>query len=66
MRIPPLPPRDARADGERGFVSLRDHFATAAMQALLTYHPGGIREDYAREAYWMADAMLEVRKEEPE
>ena len=61
MRIPPMPPRDDRPDGEKGFVSLRDYFAAAAMTGLLAYKPGGIDSHYAEAAYQMADAMLEAR-----
>lgn len=61
MMIPPLPPRDDRPDGERGFVSLRDHFAMAALTGLLsnvqTYQNGPLAE----QAFEIADFMLRER-----
>lgn len=62
MNLPPLPPRDDRTDGERGFVSLRDYLAAAALTGLLSSH--GIHgSDYSPEkAYQIADAMLAARK----
>ena len=43
---------------------LRDHFAGLAMQGLLAcpVQPQSGPEMYARDAYAVADAMLEVRK----
>lgn len=65
MFIPPLPPRDDRPDGERGFVSLRDHLAMAALTGLARgipedtiYHPSII----AQQSYVLADAMLAARE----
>jgi len=48
-----------------GGISLRDYFATAAMQAILTGNGGSApnRWDLAQDAYKVADAMLDVRKE---
>lgn len=47
-----------------GGMTLRDHFAGLAMQAILTATPGANAsfEQYAETAYLMADAMLEARK----
>lgn len=61
--LPPMQPRDTRPDGERGFVSLRDHFAMAALTGILASAP----EEYsaeilAEEAYAHADAMLKARE----
>ena len=42
-------------------MTLRDYFAAKAMQALLTRKPMSGAEQ-AREAYIVADAMLEARK----
>lgn len=48
-----------------GGISLRDYFATAAMQAILTGNGGSFhnRWELAADAYRMADAMLDARKE---
>lgn len=43
---------------------LRDEFAKAAMQAIITASEGDFDEVYvARNAYAMAEAMLELREE---
>jgi hypothetical protein len=45
-------------------MGLRDHFATKAMQALLTGHAGPNEEDckrIAEQAYRMANALVAVR-----
>ena len=42
---------------------LRDEFAKAAMQAELTGYDGSNWKRVARQAYEMADAMLEAREE---
>lgn len=43
---------------------LRDHFAGLAMQALLTRRASADRDDDARRAYAVADAMLAAREME--
>lgn len=62
MMIPPLPPRDDRPDGEKGFVSLRDRFAMTALKGLLsnvqTYQNGPLAE----QAFEIADFMLRERE----
>lgn len=66
MFIPPMPPRDTRPAGDRGFVSLRDHLAAAALTGLArsitensVYHTDIIAE----QAYALADAMLRARED---
>jgi hypothetical protein len=46
----------------------RDLFAVFAMQAILSGHEGSHtnRWELARDAYRVADAMLEMREEKPE
>ena len=46
-----------------GGITLRDYFATAAMQAILTGNDGrsSNRWELADDAYKVADAMLEAR-----
>jgi len=48
-----------------GGITLRDYFATAAMQAILTGSGGSApnRWELVADAYKVADAMLDVRKE---
>lgn len=48
-----------------GGITLRDYFATAAMQAILTGNGGSApnRWELVADAYKVADAMLDVRKE---
>lgn len=48
------------ADG----MDLRDYFAAKAMQAIITAQafPTGIMIDTAKEAYQVADAMMEARE----
>lgn len=64
--IPPMPPRDTRPDGDRGFVSLRDHIAMAALTGMLG--PGATSCDdnqiefVCETAYKWADAMLKARE----
>lgn len=45
-------------------MTLRDYFAAKAMQGMYAAHkfPSGIIIDTAKEAYEMADAMMEARK----
>ena len=46
-------------------MSLRDYFAAKAMQGMLAYaylHPLAMEDGCARDAYAMADAMLEARE----
>jgi hypothetical protein len=47
----------------QGNMTLRDYFAGLAMQGMYAAHkfPSGIIIDTAKEAYEMADAMLEER-----
>ena len=52
--------QDLTVEEQRG-MTLRDYFAAKAMQALLTRKPMSGAEQ-AREAYIVADAMLEARK----
>ena len=66
MLIPPLPPRDDRPDGERGFVSLRDHLAMAALTGLARNIPDNsvyYTNIIAEQSYALADAMLAARAE---
>lgn len=65
--IPPMPPRDTRPDGERGFVSLRDRLAMVALTGMLG--PGGAASCNGEQvqfvsemAYKCADAMLKARE----
>jgi hypothetical protein len=47
-------------------MSLRDYFAAKAMQGLFSHKPWNIvyrPEDWAKESYQMADAMLKARNE---
>lgn len=64
--LPPMQPRDDRPDGERGFVSLRDHLAMAALTGLLLWKRDDdaacTSSDFARWAYGIADAMLAARE----
>lgn len=60
--IPPLPPRDDRPDGERGFVSLRDHLAMAALTGLCAGGRSRTFEEAASHAYEIADIMLATRE----
>ena len=48
-------------------MTLRDYFAAKAMQGMYASHdfPTGSIIDTAEEAYEMADAMLEARKNDP-
>ena len=48
-----------------GGITLRDYFATAAMQAILTSNGGSApnRWELVADAYTVADALLDVRKE---
>jgi hypothetical protein len=45
-------------------MTLRDYFAAKALQGIMAsgIYPTGIMFDTAKEAYEMADAMLEARK----
>ena len=47
--------------------TLRDYFATAALQGLITSHPDGLTggiPSFASDAYLFADAMLAERAKE--
>ena len=48
-------------DKPEGGMTLRDYFAAKAMQALLGYEEGTLKND-AEVAYQMADAMLKARE----
>lgn len=61
MMIPPLPPRDDRPDGEKGFVSMRDHFAMAALTGLLSNVQRYQNEPLTKQAFEIADFMLRER-----
>lgn len=59
----PVFPRDHAHDGHNG-MTLRDYFATKAMQGLLAtdLKPNVENEDLAEVAYAIADAMLRERE----
>ena len=62
-----FPHNEKHADGEHWYshsgMSLRDYFATAAMQGYIASYPGLVDPGkVARECYRYADAMLEERK----
>lgn len=44
-------------------MTLRDYFAAKAMQGLIVRRENGTHADIAENAYMMADAMLEARKQ---
>ena len=47
-------------------MTLRDYFAAKAMQGMLAYaylHPLAMEDGWARDAYTLADAMLEAREQ---
>lgn len=54
-------------DQEISELNSRDLFAAFAMQAILSGHDGTHtnRWELARDAYRVADAMLEIREEKP-
>jgi len=56
--------RDQEIERAREAQALRDRFAMAAMQGLLACHiqPQSDPDMYARDAYVIADAMMEARK----
>ena len=50
----------------KGGMTLRDYFAAAALQGLLTDpQREGLCDDYAKHAYLCADAMLKAREDKP-
>lgn len=57
-------PRDHANDGHNG-MSMRDYFAAAALQGLLTcpVQPQSGPDMYARDAYTLADAMMQARSQ---
>ena len=59
----PQNPETMRWASEQG-MSLRDYFAAKAMQGMMAYpmHPQSDEHMFARDAYTLADAMLEARK----
>ena len=60
----PAFPRDHQSDGHNG-MSLRDYFAAKALQGMLAcpIQPQSGPDMYARDAYALADAMLNKRKQ---
>lgn len=63
MILVPMQPCDYKTDGDRGFVSLRDHFAMAALTGLLSSMQKNVyAEEMASHAYELADAMLAERE----
>ena len=62
--------RDSHMDKEIGLyvqqqgMSLRDYFAAAALQGLMTYC-GGFCDQDAKAAYAAADAMLKAKEAKP-
>jgi hypothetical protein len=58
----PAFPRDHQHDGHNG-MSLRDYFAAAALQGMLAcpVQPQSGPDMYARDAYTLADAMMQAR-----
>ena len=46
-------------------ITLRDYFAAQAMQGMFSEHFSSRKEEIAKAAYLMADAMLEARKNDP-
>ena len=70
MPLPPMQPRDSRPAGDRCDVTLRDHFAAAALTGLLD-GSDDVGQDWeyrviaCRDAYNWADAMLEARNQKP-
>ena len=46
-------------------LSLRDYFAAAALTGLLSYYPNFDCDDYAADAYKLADEMLKAREAKP-
>ena len=58
---PAFPLQDASAFQFHG-ISIRDYFAAKAMQGLTTDPSLVTYEDLAKEAYKIADAMMEARK----
>jgi hypothetical protein len=69
MNNPPAFPTNQYANGisPSGFdtgMTLRDYFAAKAMQGIMAsgIYPTGIMFDTAKEAYEMADAMMNARE----
>jgi hypothetical protein len=54
----------AKYQSEQHGMTLRDFFAAKAMQGLLASDARAPRNEFAAEAYAMADAMLKARKEQ--
>ena len=57
---------DREENGSPNGITIRDYFATAAMQGFVSSYPngeGGDAEAIAQDSYTLADAMLTARKE---
>jgi len=50
-------------DANSNFISLRDYFAASALQAMLSTADQKDASEKVRDAYEIADMMLEARKE---
>ncbi len=57
-------PRDGMAGGSCG-MTLRDYFASAALQGILADGGGASWDDDAKNAFKAADAMLKAREAKP-
>jgi hypothetical protein len=57
--------KDPPAIINKGEMTLRDYFASSAMQGLIERYDCELPLDIAREAYDYADAMLEARRPKP-
>ena len=51
------------ATQENNTITLRDHFAGLAMNRLVSEWPDGMKDEMAKQAYLVADAMLKARGE---
>jgi hypothetical protein len=57
---------DREENGSPNGITIRDYFATAAMQGFVSSYPNGQgdgAEAIAQDSYTLADAMLAARKE---
>lgn len=66
MGVPAFPVHpDIRDDEPHAGMTLRDYFAGQALTGLVLSKGGpyaASKDDFAKESYWLADAMLEARK----
>ena len=46
-------------------ITLRDYFAAQAMQGMFSEYFSSRKDEIAKAAYLMADAMIEARKNDP-